>query len=153
MKKVLLAHLLLVVLLTTVQTSFGQNSRPVLLNHVALWVKNLPTSTAFYMNVIGLDTVPEPFHDRRHAWFKIGEHSQLHVIQGAAAAVSHEKNTHLCFTVPSVEEFVKVLVNNKIPYEDVPGKQGNITVRVDGVKQIYFKDPDNYWIEINDDKF
>jgi catechol-2,3-dioxygenase len=25
-------------------------------------------------------------------------------------------------------------------------------VRPDGVKQIYFQDPEGYWIEINDDK-
>jgi lactoylglutathione lyase len=31
-------------------------------------------------------------------------------------------------------------------------KRWTITTRVDGVKQIYFKDPDGYWIEINDAK-
>jgi lactoylglutathione lyase len=33
-----------------------------------------------------------------------------------------------------------------------PGEKMAITNRVDGVKQIYFKDPDGYWIEINDAK-
>jgi lactoylglutathione lyase len=27
-----------------------------------------------------------------------------------------------------------------------------VTNRVDGVKQFYFKDPDAYWLEINDAK-
>ena len=26
-------------------------------------------------------------------------------------------------------------------------------IRPDGVKQIYFQDPDGYWIEVDDDKF
>ena len=35
-------------------------------------------------------------------------------------------------------------------YEDLAGKPQTVQVRVDGVKQIYFKDPDGYWIEVND---
>ena len=64
----------------------------------------------------------------------------------------HDKNTHLCFSVASVPEFVKVLAKNKVEYENWAGEKMAITTRVDGVKQIYFKDPDGYWIEINDAK-
>jgi lactoylglutathione lyase len=45
-----------------------------------------------------------------------------------------------------------VLKKANIPFEDWAGKSGAITLRVDGVKQIYFQDPDGYWIEINDAK-
>lgn len=37
-----------------------------LLNHIAVYVVDLKVSTAFYKDVIGLDTIPEPFHDGRH---------------------------------------------------------------------------------------
>ena len=50
----------------------------------------------------------------------------------------------------SVETFI---TNNKkfnLQYEDWAGQPFTVTKRVDGVKQIYFKDPDGYWIEIND---
>ena len=30
---------------------------------------------------------------------------------------------------------------------------GTSPVRPDGVHQLYFQDPDGYWIEVNDDKF
>ncbi|MDO9375790.1 MAG: VOC family protein, partial [Ferruginibacter sp.] len=63
---------------------------------------------------------------------------------------AHEKNTHLCFTVASVPEFIKVLEANKIEYENWPGEKNKVTKRVDNVYQIYFKDPDGYWLEIND---
>jgi lactoylglutathione lyase len=43
-----------------------------------------------------------------------------------------------------------VLEKNKIEYENWAGQKMTVTTRVDGVKQIYFKDPDGYWIEIND---
>jgi len=122
------------------------------LNHIAFYVLNLKTSTDFYRNIIGLDTIPEPFHDGHHTWFLIGPKSHLHIISGATEKTSHDKNTHLCFTVPSVEAFLPVLKKNNIPYENWAGEKTAITLRVDGVKQVYFQDPDGYWLEINDAK-
>lgn len=122
------------------------------LNHIALYVVDLQKSTAFYRDIIGLDTIPEPFHDGKHTWFSMGIKSHLHLIQGAVAPLQHPKNTHLCFSVASVDDFIRVLKKYKIEYENWPGEKATITTRVDGVKQIYFKDPDGYWIEINDAK-
>ena len=130
----------------------AQSSQKVLLNHIAVYVIDLKISTAFYKDIIGLDTIPEPFHDGRHTWFSVGVKSHLHVISGATTKTAHDKNAHLCFSVASVPEFVKVLVKNKVEYENWAGEKMAITNRVDGVKQIYFKDPDGYWIEINDAK-
>ncbi|MBL7764406.1 MAG: VOC family protein, partial [Chitinophagaceae bacterium] len=42
------------------------------------------------------------------------------------------------------------LKKNNIPFESWTGEKNTWTNRVDGVKQIYFTDPDGYWIEIND---
>ncbi|MBC7850668.1 MAG: VOC family protein [Chitinophagaceae bacterium] len=122
------------------------------LNHLALYVYNLEESTKFYRDVVGLDTIPEPFHDGRHTWFSVGgPNSHLHLIQGAKAKTEHEKNIHTCFSVPSVAEFIKVLDKNKITYENWAGEKQAVTKRVDGVTQLWCKDPDGYWVEINDD--
>lgn len=120
------------------------------LNHIAIYVTNLEKSTAFYQNIIGLDTIPEPFHDGKHTWFSVGPRAHLHLIEGATGPAGQPKNTHLCFTVSSVDLFTRTLDKNLVPYEDWPGKKQAITTRVDGVKQIYFQDPDGYWIEVND---
>jgi len=149
MKKIL-AILLLTISLLSVQKIFSQQK--VILNHIAVYVVDLKISTAFYKDIVGLDTIPEPFHDGRHTWFSVGVKSHLHVISGATTKMAHDKNAHLCFSVASVPEFVKVLVKNKVEYENWAGEKMAITTRVDGVKQIYFKDPDGYWIEINDAK-
>jgi lactoylglutathione lyase len=145
-----LAILLLTISLLSVQKIFSQQK--VILNHIAVYVVDLKISTAFYKDIVGLDTIPEPFHDGRHTWFSVGVKSHLHVISGATTKMAHDKNAHLCFSVASVPEFVKVLVKNKVEYENWAGEKMAITTRVDGVKQIYFKDPDGYWIEINDAK-
>ena len=120
------------------------------LNHIALSVVNLKTSTDFYINVVQLDTIPEPFHDNKHTWFNIGPKSHLHIIESAKEKTAHDKNTHLCFTVPSVDEFAARLDKMKVPFVNWAGESRQITKRVDGVKQIYFQDPDGYWLEIND---
>lgn len=127
-------------------------AQEVRINHIALHVHDLAKSSYFYTVTIGLDTIPEPFHDGRHTWLSIGPKSHLHLIAGAGPAIERDKNTHLCFSVPSVEDFAKRLKSAGIPFEDVQGNAGRILTRVDGVKQIYFRDPDGYWLEINDAK-
>ncbi len=121
-------------------------------NHIAFYVRDLKVSTDFYQNVIGLPTIPEPFHDGRHTWFLIGPKTHLHIISGAKVDLPKEKNTHLCFSVASVDAFIPRLTKVKTPYENWAGEKSAITLRTDGVKQIYFQDPDGYWIEINDAK-
>ena len=122
------------------------------LNHIAILVVNLEQSADFYTHIIGLDTIPEPFHDGKHVWLNIGPGLQMHIIQGAPVSRSYYKNQHCCFSVASVEVFILMLKEKKINFEDRDGTPDAITTRVDGVKQIWLMDPDNYWVEINDAK-
>lgn len=120
------------------------------LNHVAVYVVDLQKSGHFYTQIIGLDTIPEPFHDGKHIWLQIAPGVQMHIIQGADKAKDYYKNNHFCFSVPSVEAFTVVLKKNGIGWEDRDGAKFAITTRVDGIKQIWCQDPDGYWVEIND---
>lgn len=152
-RKYLLYFILALAIFGSSQNASAQTTKTrATLNHIAVYVVNLQVSTAFYRDIIGLDTIPEPFHDGKHTWFSIGLQGHLHIISGATAAESHNKNGHLCFSVPSVDYFITILDKNNIEYENWAGQKKSITKRVDGVKQIYFKDPDGYWIEINDAK-
>ena len=138
-------------LILATMTSFGQQQK-ITLNHIALYVENLEISSKFYKEIIGLDTVPEPFKDGLHAWFSIGHGLTLHIIQGPKGKLVQYRNTHTCFSVGDIDAFINHLTKAGIIYEDVKGIPSKITTRVDGVKQIYFKDPDGYWIEINNDR-
>lgn len=122
------------------------------INHVAIYVMDVKKSGDFYMNIIGLDSIPEPFHDGKHIWLSIGPGSSMHIIEGATAKKEYYKNNHTCFTVLSVQAFTEILKKHSISWEDVNGKKMSITNRVDGVKQIWLQDPDGYWLEINDAK-
>lgn len=126
-------------------------ARKTVFNHVAFYIKDLKTSTDFYKEIIGLDTIPEPFHDGRHTWFSVGPKSHLHLIQGGNYdARPKDKSMHFCFSVDDVDKFVVLLNKKGIPYEDAGGKKQTVTKRVDGVKQVYIQDPDGFWLEIND---
>jgi lactoylglutathione lyase len=153
MKKCRLICPLIAMLLLSL-ASFSQNSGTTKahINHTAIFVVDLKKSGDFYMNVVGLDTIPEPFHDGKHIWLQTSPHTQMHIIQGATETKTYYKNQHTCFSVGSVEDFAKMLLSKKIAFEDVKGTPNTITTRVDGVKQIWLQDPDGYWVEINDAK-
>ena len=137
--------------ISAIQANAQQNK--VHLNHTAIYVIDIQKTSAFYSNIIGLDTVPEPFHDGKHIWYSTGAHSMLHVIQGATEKKAYYKNQHTCFTVPDFEIFLGKLQSANWSWEDVAGKKNAITTRIDGVHQIWLQDPDGYWLEINDDKY
>lgn len=123
------------------------------INHTAIYVMDIQKTGSFYSNVIGLDTIPEPFHDGKHIWYSTSAHTMLHVIAGATAKKEYYKNQHTCFTVPDFNMFIEKLKKLNWAYEDVAGNKNAITTRVDGVHQIWLQDPDGYWLEINDDKY
>lgn len=149
----ILSRLLFAALLTITINASAQMKKTATLNHIAVYIFDLKKSTDFYKDIIGLTVIPEPFHDGKHTWFKIGEHSQLHLIQGAKAITDHDKDSHLCFSVSSMDDFIAILNKNSIWFGNWAGDAKMITTRPDGVKQIYFKDPDGYWIEINNDTY
>ena len=120
------------------------------INHTAIYVTNLKVSAAFYRDIISLDTIAEPFHDGKHAWFDTGFGTALHIIEGAEAKRAYYKNQHTCYSVSDLQVFMKKLIKAKIDFEDVAGKTGAFTTRPDGVHQLWLRDPDGYWIEVND---
>jgi len=47
------------------------------------------------------------------------------------------------------DAFIKTLEAKNITYSDYPGTPNKTTLRAEGINQIYFQDPDGYWIEVN----
>ena len=122
-------------------------------NHTTIYVTDLQKVADFYRKAMMLQEIPEPFHDNKHVWFKIAEHSELHVVQVAKEVTPHDINIHLAFSVPSVEAFAKHLDSMNVKYGNWAQTSKEPQVRPDSIKQIYFQDPEGYWIEVDDDKF
>jgi len=143
----------LALFLPLLMAAWHGGAQPTRADHTAIYVADLKKSADFYRYVMLLHEIPEPFHDGKHVWFRTGEHTQLHIIQGAAAVTAHDINSHMAFSVPDISAFTRHLDELHIKYGDWSQKIKTPQTRVDGVKQIYLQDPDNLWIEVNDDKF
>lgn len=151
MKKIVIISIPMVLLICGFSIKSMLPKKDTVLNHIALHVSDLQKSSLFYEKIVQLDSVAEPFHDGNHTWLNIGDNARLHLIGRAVKDSVHDKNSHLCFSVVSIDEFIARLNTAQIPFENWVGVKNTFTKRVDGIKQIYFQDPDGYWVEINDD--
>jgi lactoylglutathione lyase len=106
----------------TLQSANAQSPQ---FNHTTIYVVDMNKSADFYEKAMMLKRIPEPFHDNRHIWLKIGEHNQLHIVQGAKEITNHEINIHLAFSVPSVENFAKHLDELNMKYGQLGTGQQN----------------------------
>jgi lactoylglutathione lyase len=153
MKKTLIFNLVVGALLILSSCRMATAQPATSVSHVALYVFDLQKSVDFYKNVLGLKQIPEPFKDGKHVWFRMGPHSQLHVIQGAAKVEPHDKNSHLAFSVKNLKAFTARLDQAGVRYGSWTSEAQRTTARPDGVEQVYLQDPDNFWVEVNDDPF
>lgn len=138
---------LTIFLLSVSMSTFAQ----IKVNHIAVHVSELEPSKDFYTGILGLTEIEEPFKDGLHAWFSIGTGSALHIIEAPNTPTEISKVNHLCFSMENMDAFIQRLKDTNYPFESWPGEKGVVTIRVDGIRQIYIQDPDGTWIEINDD--
>src|SRR5258708_19109652 len=149
MKKTVLGWLLAAFLPSALTSQSGSPSQRPEFDHTTVYVRDLQKSADFYDKVLHLERIPEPFHDGRHLWYRIGAHEQLHVISGATAAVEHDINVHLAFRVAALADFLARLDRMGIPYRKrIRGDGQTARVRPDGVQQFYFQDPDRYSLAV-----
>ena len=111
------------------------------LNHVAIYVKDVEKSVAFYKEVLGLALLPRPAFDFPGAWFRLGKSQELHLIGNRSDDVYQNKRRHFALRVTSTEEAEKKLKRKGVTYSG-PGR------RPDGAIQLFLQDPDGYFIEL-----
>lgn len=128
-------------------SSFAQ----IKVNHIAVHVSKLKPSMAFYENIVGLKAIEEPFKDGLHAWYDIGGGAALHLIEAPNTPTEISKVNHLCFSMEDMDRFIQTLKDTDYHFESWQGEKSKVTIRVDGIRQIYIQDPDGMWLEINDD--
>ncbi|MEP2688840.1 VOC family protein [Maribacter dokdonensis] len=118
-------------------------------DHYSVIVKDLDKVGDFYKNVLNLKEIPHPSAPSGFKWFVIQGNSQLHLIGKDSVAMQHSKSVHLCLATQKLDELIASLEEKQITYYDWPGAENSVTLRADGVRQIYLKDPENNWVEIN----
>ena len=118
-------------------------------DHYSFIVKDLEKTGAFYKDILKLEEIPHPSATSGFRWFKINGNSQLHLIGKDSVAMKHSKSVHLCLATQDLDGLIEFLREKNVPFSDWPGEKNSVTLRADGVRQIYVQDPENNWIEIN----
>ena len=125
-------------------TSFNFN-----FNHLALSVKDVERSADFYRKVLKLQEITNRSKLEGVRWFSLGESKELHLISIVKENVTINKAVHLALTTTTFDAFIKTLDSINLVYSDWGGTPHKINIRADGIRQIFFQDPDGYWIEVN----
>jgi len=121
------------------------------LDHIAIYVTDIERSAAFYEQVLGLERIDEPFHDGLHIWLRIGPALSLHIVGEAANTTPHDITHHMALRTQSFDDMLPRLESAGVLFRNFLGT-GRINIRPDGIRQIYFQDPDGYWIEVNENQ-
>ena len=142
-------HPLLPILLLTFYTGISQTIS-FRIDHYSMVVEDLEKTGEFYAQVIGLQDIPHPDRAEGFRWFSIDGASQLHLIRKDTLPDRRSKSEHLCLSTSNLDAFTQKLKSAGTPFWDWEGNEGAITLRSDGVRQIYLQDPEGNWIEVND---
>ena len=112
------------------------------LNHVALHVKDVEASVAFYRDTLKLPPMDRPAFDFPGAWFRLAGDQELHLIGDRDAPVqSHHRGGHFALVVDDLDEWEQQL--------DTSGATRlQRKTRPDGAHQTFVQDPDGHWIEL-----
>ena len=121
-------------------------------NHLALSVKDVNRSAEFYATVLQLPEILNRTKMEGIRWFTLADGKELHLISIIKEPIIINKAVHMGLATKNIDAFVQRLERLKITYSDWPGKTNTVNIRTDGVKQIFFQDPDGYWVEVNDAK-
>lgn len=118
-------------------------------DHLALSVTDVDRSATFYKDVLLLQEITNKTKITGIRWFSMGEGRELHLISIIKEPITLNKAIHLALKTSHFEDFITRLDQMKIPYSDWPGLPQKVNIRTDGIKQVFFQDPDGFWIEVN----
>ena len=121
------------------------------INHIALSVKDVNESIEFYKKVLLLTEIKNTASNSKTRWLSISEGKQLHLIPRPNTEIKTNKAVHFALATATLNTFVKHLDELNVEYSDWLDTPNKDYIRKDGIVQIYFQDPNGYWIEINND--
>ncbi len=123
------------------------------IQHAGLVVSDLDRSRRFYAEALGLEEVARPLNFTfAGAWFRFGE-DEIHLLAeadttgragspDAGAGTAFGLANHLAFEVDDLATACDRLAEHEVPLIGGPMPRG------DGVRQVFFHDPDGHLLEL-----
>jgi lactoylglutathione lyase len=119
------------------------------IDHISISVRDLAVSARFYGETLELTEIENRTRRPTIRWFAFDADRAIHLITGRdEPAPERPMSAHFCLSTPAFEETLKTLAERGVKYVSLAGEAGRYSRRGDGVRQAYFQDPDNHWIEI-----
>jgi catechol 2,3-dioxygenase-like lactoylglutathione lyase family enzyme len=121
------------------------------IHHTAVIVTDMPRARHFYGDVLGLREIARPPFPFGGAWYRVGEHQELHLIVYPEAravrgsAPVDPRDGHFAVRVRSYAETLAHLRAHGVACRELPE---NLTPWA----QIYVTDPDGNIVELNADR-
>lgn len=119
------------------------------INHIAISVKNVNESVEFYQKVFNLEEIENTASNSKTRWLSLGEEKQLHLIPRPNLEIKINKAVHFALATKDVVHFINHLKSLNIEYSDWLDTPNKDYIRKDGIVQVYFQDPNGFWIEVN----
>lgn len=132
------------------QQTSAEMQETMVLDHVALQVADLQRSAVFYSEVLGLKEIANRTQQPGMRWFSLGQGRELHLISTVSDPLVHGKANHFALKARAFDALLERLKALNQPFADWEGNAQSAMKRADGVRQIYLKDPDGNWIEVNE---
>lgn len=118
-------------------------------DHRAILVEDLDVSVDFYMEVLQFKEIENKTEQAHIRWLATGPGNSLHIIEESGHKNKEVKGVHMAFRVDDLDAFVAHLKTIGLYFENWQGVAKTTNPRPDGIRQVYFQDPDGYWIEVN----
>lgn len=147
MKKI--ALLLVIILFSNHTVAQEKTDFSMTIDHLAISVNDVDVSAEFYKSILNLTEITNKTKVGGIRWFSLGDGKELHLISNVEGDIKINKAVHFAVTTSNFDTFIKHLTHMAIDYSSWAGEDQKITIRADGVKQVYIQDPDGYWIEVN----
>lgn len=120
-------------------------------DHVAISVADQQKSVDFYRGAFGLSEIPAPFPPGGPRWLVLADGISLHIQLAREKPVPPPRAVHFAVAVRDLAPVIAFLDRSGTNWTDSVGRARQIqATRTDKVRQIYFPDPDGYWVEVND---
>lgn len=119
------------------------------IDHIALNVRDLAASAAFYGELLGLREIDNKTGRTTIRWFAFDGPRAIHLISGPDEPPPERPiAAHFCLSTPHFDATLKYLAERGVRYRNIMGEPMTFNYRGDRVRQTYFQDPDNYWVEV-----